>query len=735
MSYKKTLFAPLGLLALSAAGTSLCALEYELDAPKLQTTADIMYCTTGLRMHIRDDAFAYGQVEILANAMRWDQKRNVLFMSGDITVLSQSYTLRADHIGFDVGQQTGEAWNVHISIRDGKNRTRISCERILISPKEFTLFGVKTDNGHGSMFNVRSSRIRVRRADTAHPHRSGLTANIDDITINNPRLQAGAVPFFWLPIVYRDYRLDYPWTHVEFGHESDRGAFVRAWIGVDLPRMGDMSSMIRLRNDHYELSGRGLGVEYDWKSNTLGTGNLYHFKMDPEILYSDTNGGFPDLDDLAFNNLYDKMHGTRVTRRTAEAMEFEHLAKIPHGALYLRWSDLPQSITGALDHDKFRADYLETQMQENPMARQGLSAAWSSPLVDIAYDRALQPFEDSRLADKEHGLHLSVTPLQLFDNIHLESDLWLEQFRIEDAGITGEPLSEAWRLHGAIALRSSSWFSEWGYDSRLGIEVLRYEDSTINDLAQDDAQSSMLIAEFGIKTRLVAQFASGLRHKFSPRLGFEFATEANGDDLPTLDVDDDRESLDDDLQLITVSLDNTLSKAHRSIRMYNKFRFGTRDIDRRYYDENGDEQEGPNSLVDVENTVNGKLSSNISINAEFDYNGLIEDWSKFDVSLNWLINERVRFSWQSNLVPESSNEAAYWQHEPHVYLKANRYSIDFATTHRDRGNSIDGFQINLTRTMIDGQMLIGYDEERDQNGDVIDKRVNFSIALGAWGGM
>ena len=713
----------------------LSALEYELDAPNLQQNEYIRYATDGIRMRINDPDFPFGQIEIIADGMRWDEENGNVFFTGNVVVLHPHYQLRATHLGYNLTEQRGEAREVTLHAHKDGQRIELSCERISVDPKKFQLFRMHSSGGHGSLFALNAADITIRRADEPHKHRSGFTAEIDDIIIKHPRFKIGSVPVFWLPIAYRDYRLDYPWTKFEIGHEKDRGAFIRARIGVDLPRMGDLSSTLRFRSDHYELSGKGLGVESFWTSKTLGKGSFYWFQMDPEKLYTDIDGGFPDFEDLALNNLYDKMGGTVIARRKAKSWEFEHKTSFSGGAAYLRYAHLPNAIDGSFDKDQFRADHHELVMEEQPIARQGLGASWSMKYLTIDYQRDQQPFEDSRLHDRNHALHIGLTPISITEHIHSSAGIHLEQFEKNDAGKTGTPLSETWRFRGQLDLRASQWLPQWGYDAIIGLKTLSYYDVLIEDIAIDDNNTQMPFGEFGLKTRLLADFENGLQHSFVPRIALAINGKAEGDDLLTYNTGDGFDDLQEDRQFVLISLDNAIRWRGRNMNMLNELTYGIRETDRRYNDENGIEQIGPDSFVRSENSIDGSPHPDWSINAEFDYDGRIRDWVKIDASVNWKINEHLSFGLQNSLIPETNNEPEYWQLEPSIKIKANRYLIDYSVTMRDDGEPIDSYQIGFTRTMVDGSLSMTLEVDRDEDGELVDRRIDFSIAVGSWGGL
>lgn len=721
----------LGLIALCSSSTALFGLEYELDAPGIYTEEDILYCTAGLRLHVTDNTFPYGEVEILAGGMRWDRKNNMVFLSGRIAVLNAQYQLYASQLGYNLGTQSGEAWDVRLHVINQGRRKRLHCDYMRFTPDAITFKGIRSDNGHGSLLGLNAGEIHIRRAAKPHPHRSGITAKIDDITIKHPRLKTGGVPILWLPVLYRDYRLDYPWTKFEIGHEQQRGAWVRARVGIDLPRLGDLSSSIRLRNDHYELAGQGYGVESFWSSPRLGRGAFYWFKMEPEKLLGNTRGGFPDFADLDFDNLYDSMSGDVLNRRDAEAWEFAHKSSIPGGALYLRWSALPQSISGAFNEDRFRADYLELQMQQEPLARRGLGLAWAYQALELNYDNALQPYNDSVLADRRHSLQLSLPTHQILGALHGDASVQLEQFYLRDAALSGEPLTETWRISSQAGLRASRWLSAWGYDSRLGLEALRYENTTLQDISIDDSNALMWTVDLGVKTRLQATFANELQHRFIPRIGLEYRSEDHGDDFSGIDVGDERHVLEADQQNLVLGLDNTLQHRERFFRMRNMLRFGLRDDDR-LFDDNGNSRRGPDALVEIENTISGRPLASLSINAELTYNGLRRDWDTLDLHTEWTVDPAVQLGWRSVLIPAGISNDEYWQHESQLRLHTNRYQLDLTAIHREHGDAIDGYRAVISRTMIDGTLGIILDMQRDDNGDLVDRSISLSFALSSW---
>ena len=724
-----------GALGLTCMASILPAVSYEMDAPGLNQEQHITYAQEGVRIKVTDPQFPYGQIEIIANGMRWDQITNEIFLTGNVSILHPEYTMRATHLSFNLSKQEGQAFDAELHVMKNGKRIVISCERIEISPKTFVLSQLQTNSGHGSLFHLKAANITVRRADEPHAHRSGITAQIDDITIKHPRFKIGAVPVFWFPVLYRDYRLDYPWTKLELGHESDRGAYARAWIGFDMPRIGDFSSNLRMRMDHYELSGKGYGPELKWNSATIGKGSAYWFRMDPEKLLIDTDGGFPDFNDLAFNNLYDKMSGTVIERRQAEAWEFEHQTQFNGGAWYLRYADLPNAIDGTLDSDQFRADHHEDIMEQQPIARQGLNASWQTALLSIDYQRAVQAFEDSRLADKNHAFQFTLRPWQITRQLHQYAQLEIAQFETNDVGISGTPHSEAWRTHAKVGLQLSDWLPRWGYDLDLGIKHLGYQQMTLADTDENDSGRHVLFANLGVKTRVVGSFESGLSHTFKPRIAFLYHADAHGDDLPFYNVGDNDHVLTEDQQVIEIILENEIRKNVRYFQMENAFRFAVRDEDRKFIDESGNSIEGEDAFLGVDNNFSGKPYPQFLLSGDMDYNGVTRTWTTLDARMHYNANEHLALSWKVARTPASSDTVAYWQHEPAIHIQANRYDVNYKLILREGGDAVDGFQLAFDRKMIDGSLGLAFELDRDLNGNVSDRRVEFYLRIGSWGGL
>lgn len=724
-----------GAFGVSMMTSILPAVSYELDAPGLNQEQHITYAQEGVRIKVTDTNFPYGQIEVLANGMRWDQETDELFLTGQVRILHPEFTMLASHLSFNVSKQEGQAFDAEIHLMKDGQRVVLQCERIEISPKTFQLSQMTTNSGHGSLFHLKAADITVRRADEPHPHRSGITAQIDDITIKHPRFKIGAVPVFWFPVLYRDYRLDYPWTKIVLGHESDRGAYARAWIGFDMPRLGDLSSNIRMRADHYELSGKGYGPELKWHSTLAGKGSAYWFRMEPEKLLVDTEGGFPDFNDLAINNLYDKMSGTQVARRQAEAWEVEHQFQFHGGAGYVRYADLPPAINGALDSDQFRADHHEDIMDHQPLARQGFNTSWQTDLVSIDYQRAVQAFEDSRLADKNHAFQFTLRPWQITQQLHQYATMEIAQFETDDAGIAGTPHSEAWRIQALAGLQFSDWLPLWGYDLDFGIQHLGYEQMTISDVEEQDSGRHTLFANLGLKTRIVGSFESGLRHTFKPRIAFVYHARAHGDDLPFYNVGDERHLLTEDSQILELSLENEIRKDVRYFQMENALRFAIRDEDRFFINEAGTEVKGNDAFLSIENNFSGKPHPKLLLTGDADYNGVTRTWTTLDTRLHYDANEHLALSWRLTRTPENSDTAAYWQHEPAIHIKANRYDVHYKLILREDGDDIDGFHLAFDRKMIDGSLGLAFELDRDNNGSVNDRRIEFYLRIGSWGGL
>ncbi len=688
-----------------------------LESADPQMVNGVLYITRGFFLHLADD------FTLIGDALRWDQERNVLYATGRVVLAGgegMGIRIAADRLGLrrlPVDPETGqalrdgepvgrnpwvvEAWNTRVRLKvpaaDGERMLRLAAAHLRMLPDRLVLDGVRGDGGHGAMLGFHTPLLTIRLKDRPDQKRKGLKREAADIFVSNPNLRLWNVPFFWLPFIYRDFRLNYPWTRFEFGRDSRLGPYVHGWIGFDLPsgcpcadadkrdalenylrlltqrrrvernpeltpeqkeialailplpelpgeptdylnRWYHLHGRVELRADEHLRAGAGYGARLRWEHHQFGEGEALWYGIPVERVYAPRNMLRAFLEGPATPG---RMLGSMVytadedrpwlTTRSAHVLDVEHRLSFPGGAAYGRWVDIPDAdpITPDLldpfrlyappekraPSERFRADFLREDLSTRPLARRGLSLAWSAPLVSVVADTEYKHHPWLVETERELGLQASLPPLHLIGPLHLGGEGWAERLRREEPDY--RYVDATWthtsadRLTYDAYLTATHWLGGLGLDATGGVRGLYYDDGLVTDherqggidpvfgafdrwydpvLEGTRPQSEMgLIRETdrtfvddqyrfvpywngGVRLRLEGVYGEGetaYTHVISPRLGVEIHDELHGerDEEGWYDFNfhDRRDRLEHDRQYLTAGLNTSLSYRKRSL--------------------------------------------------------------------------------------------------------------------------------------------------------------------------
>ncbi|MHC5068634.1 MAG: hypothetical protein ACYTF0_08595, partial [Planctomycetota bacterium] len=197
--------------------TQASARPWQIDAPRLTYDDGVTSAHSGFVVHTSDGWQLHG------NALRYDQVAGDCYGHGDILLVipgadGPGLRLEAEWIGFrqpgDPQQRRAEATNVRVWLGNG---ARLHCDHVDIDHERIVLSGVRGDSGHGGILGLAMSELVIGPRTRPAADRDGIERHVADITIWHPRLKILGLPIMYLPVLYRDFRLDYPWTRYEAG--------------------------------------------------------------------------------------------------------------------------------------------------------------------------------------------------------------------------------------------------------------------------------------------------------------------------------------------------------------------------------------------------------------------------------------------------------------------------------------------------------------------------------------
>lgn len=512
---------------------------------------------------------------VVGEALRWDRNSDEFFATGHPVLVMDGMRLEARDIGIrrlgrnpqgqavdEDGTLLGrlpvvvEAWHVEVEWAQPEGEEdeierlraelegrkpqppkprgwrRIRAERVEILPDRIVFHGAEADGGHGGMLSVGSRKIVLGLHDAANKEREGLARDLEDITVWSPTIRLLDVPVMWAPALYRDFRLDYPWTYFEAGRNDRLGYYARGWIGSDLPPVLDLATRLELRADEHWRSGTGFGAEFDWEHPWIGRGRWLWYGMPHEVVRK--HRGFenavlegPVTAGRVLSSRSYTASGERppVINRDANVIDIEHRWGFGPVSLYGRWVDIPDAdpITpDILDpnllfatperrspSERFRNDYLRQELEHLPLARRGIEAAWTNPWFSAVIDTTHKHHQDLTQTDRLFGAQVTIPRLKLIGPLHIEGEGWYEILErnaperrwlhdqvIEFSGqktVGRWPEARAERLTYQTALSVGQWLAGIGFDGRTGIEGLYHQDGRFDlwqrtwpDLEEED---------------------------------------------------------------------------------------------------------------------------------------------------------------------------------------------------------------------------------------------------------
>jgi hypothetical protein len=681
----------------------------QIEAPNLEFDAGgAVVAPRGFVAHFSDKL-------LIGDALRYHQKHDDLYATGRVVLVFPGVRLHATRLGLHPQAEIGEAWDVEAFVEHAGRRITITAERVYLDRTVLRFDGVTAIAGHGGLVAVGARSARVYLREQPAKDRRGFERQVSGIEVVSPTVRIADWPVFWLPWLYRDFVYDYPWTRYEGGKTRRLGYYVRGWLGSSLPEVFGWHPRVEVRGDLYSRTGEGWGATASWVNPGMGKGSVTWFDVPHEVVM----GGPDDLQNVAV--------------RHASVFDAEQRLHGLGGAFYGRLVDLPDADPpyagdpAAPWTDRFRADYLRDDLEHRPLARRGATATWGTGLGTITLDSERRAHPDQPTTDRLWGVQVHLPRLRVAGMLHLGGTAWsehLENTSTDDAAV---------RTSFSGSASAMQWYGPLGVDAGGGANGLAYHQGRLagTDLP-DDERRVVPFAVAGLRTRFVGEWGDGLTHVFTPRVGVALFGEGDGDTLSAWRFGDPRDTLDEDLHLLTAGFDTSIAATRSLFRATAVARWGLRPQDREFTDALGNPTTAPSPLVDVLGSLEGSPIATVVLTGTFAYDAQRETWRSFDVASSWAASTWLALRYNGTLIPETTTSGNQWQHRPGLTLFANRYRLDGDMTFRPGGDPLDQWLAQLTRRMVDGDLTLTYELLRDDDGVIYDRRfgVGFTLSLG-----
>lgn len=648
----------------------------------------------------------YDQVVLLGDALRYDLQRQDLYAEGRVVLVLPAVRIHAERLGMHLERQAGEAWGVVAWIDTGQGRVPVRAEHVRFDRRELVFSGVRAGRVHGGILALGARTIRVALRERPDDSRPEPARHVRGIAVTGPYVSVFGAPVLWLPWLYRDFVIDYPWTRFRFGDSSRVGTFLRAQVGTGLPEVFGLHSRIEGRFDTFSRVGQGWGVLGQWHQDVLGEGQALWYGIEPERVISSTD------------------NRTALTHRNAHVVDAEHRARLPGGALYGRYITIPDADLGdgTPPDERFRADFLREDLEHRPFARQGGALAWGGALGTVVVDSERRPNPDILRSDRLFGVQADVPDVQLLGPLHIAGDGWLERLRRADTD------TEASRLSGGGGISALEWFGGVGLDAGVGARGLLYADRRIAGVDREDDQWQVVpYLDSGVSLRLSNVFAGGVVHRITPRIGVQVLGRTYHDPLDTYGFGDPRDRLDSDARYLTTGFDTSITGRRDLFRARAVARWALREQDRTGVDATGAIGTSENDLVDVAATASGSPLAVLQLDGDAVYDARFDQWTRFDASARYLVvPSRVTLVHTVSYNPLPDVQA--WEQRPGFELRGNRYDLVAGLSLRPGGAEVDSWRAKLGRSMVDGRLSFDFDLVRDADGDIYEQRYGVSFA-------
>jgi hypothetical protein len=702
----------LGCVGAPAAAADLPFERLRIESPGASLGPDGVVAVKGVVARLDGDL-------LIADHLRYDPANDDLWASGDVVLRRPGVRIAAKQLGAHPNRQTAEAFEVEatIELKDGR-RLVATAKKAEINRHEIILRDVNAHLGHGGIIGFWTHRLRVILRDERDPERRDVAQAVEGIELISPAGTVTGVPVIWLPYIYRDFVLDYPWSRVVVGSAKRLGTFARYWVGTDLPAMGDWRTGIDGRADVASIAGGGGGLRAHWWHPTWGRGNAEFFTMPAEKIRGQVD------------------KGAELATRKQDYYDVAHYAPLAgpgSGLLMGRYVVTPDSDPvepgGPQDANALRwmADYMPEELARRPYPTRTAAIAYGLPGGTIVVDTTRRHAEDIDATERWLGVQAISSPWQLVGPFHAGVEGWGEELhRIQRD-------TQAQRLTGQAYLAASQWWNGFGVDGEGGVRLLAYHDGVIAGVEQDQVdRRHQGYADAGVSVRLVERYGTW-RHQVIPRLGVQLLGQGLGEALPTYDFGDPRDRLDEDQRYWTAGVTSQLDGNRPLFRAGVLTRWAMREQERYYVDDNGITRLSGSELVDVRLTADGRPVEELLLTCSALYDNRPEEWTSVNAGASWTPVRWGELRWGETYVAPTSTTGQVIQHVPGAGLDSGRYRLDGDLVMEPDGALVDTWRLRLLRRMVDGALTCGYEFIRDDNGTIEDRRVTVGFQISGSG--
>lgn len=650
------------------------------------------------------------------DALRWDQRGDSLWASGGLVLVLPGVRIHAARLGMRPGARTGEAWEVRAWVERGRLRLRLEAERVELLPDRLIFRGVVADAGHGGLMSLSCPRITIHLREHEAPERGAqaIARYVEGIEAVSPTLRAAGIPVLWLPYLYRDYLVDYPWSTLEAGSSDRLGLFARYRLGSDLPAMAGWRTRLVGRADRHLRAGNGFGLLGTWRHDGLGRGSALVHRMVRERVADPADQG--------------REGGTR----DVTAWDAEHYAAGGGWAAAARWTRLPDADpsqtlpAGRPPDERFRADHLREELEQRPFARQGASGAWVTRWLSFAAEGEARPNRDLVEGERMYAAEASLPRLGLVGPLALAGSLRGERLRQERLG--NEAVRSAWT--GRLA--AVRWLGGLGFDAAGGVRGVGWSDVRLSGSEIPGTRTTGVgHAEAGVRLRFAAS-GEAWSATVVPRLGVEGLSPARGRGNPGFDFGDGVDRPDADRRYAVTGIDGEWRGGTALFTAEAWARWGLRPRDRAAVDVDGVERTSA-ALADIAFTARGSPHPDVEAVADGAWDGRLGRWTAFDARARWRILDRLDLLYGGAYVPPTTATAAAWLHRTGASLHLSRYRLDGWGELRPggaAGRTVDLWHAGLARRMVDGVLTASVEGSRDPDSGREDLRVAVAVEFG-----
>ena len=673
-------------------------------------------------------------------AVRFDQTKDSLWATGSIVLVRPGIRLHADRIGLHPeklgqvdqavmrgtpatvgsGEVLGDAWKVEAWFENGKHHIHVRAEHLEIHSDRMTFHDVVADFGHGGSLSFNCPKLNVFLRDKARTDKSDdqVARYVEGVAAIRPSIRVSGVPVLWLPYIYRDYLLDYPWSTIEAGHRKRLGTWVRYRVGSNLPDMAGWRTRIEGRLDRYSRAGNGYGLNGYWKHAEYGRGSTSFYRMENE-------------------NVVDAKDETvRVGQRWGGASDTEHYVSGTSWAIAARYTNLPNadpSLTLPRNRppdERFRTDFMHDELAEKPFAKQGVVGTWVSKWMSLTADTERRPNDRLNEAERWVGIEATVPKVNVAGPIALEAHAWFEELNFLLQQTSAE------RTTWDTALSATEWFGGLEADARIGFRGVRWDNGRIAAVEiQSHHQQFLPFMDAGTTVRMTATVGE-VSFLLSPRVGVQALGTLKGNGNPGFNFLDGRDNLDQNRRYLTSGTDFSVSGGGRSLTVSSTARWALRHEDRETTDVDGTYRMGSSSLADITYSARGIPNPGIVLDSVGTWDARLARWTAFDSRARWSATDRIELLYNGIYVPRTATAEHRWLHRAGTEVKLSRYNLEGWVELRPdlegtpKGTSISLWHVGFSRRMIDGIMNMGFERATLPSTGELDHRFSLQFSIG-----